>query len=178
MATIPVFRTWTAGEVVTAAYMNSNVRDAGNFFLSWPVFEGLQTVAQSLANATPTGLLIDTNIIDTDGGHSTVTNPSRYTGKTAGRFQLFGGCSFAANGTGIRLIEYAKNGTTPAGTDVIGYLTAGTSARICGRLGTYFLNGSTDYLEVLVYQSAGGALSTSVVSAEQPSMSVRMVGIS
>jgi len=51
VAALPTFRTWVTGEIVTAAELNSNVRDAGTFLLSWPVFEGRQTVAQTLDEA-------------------------------------------------------------------------------------------------------------------------------
>lgn len=178
MATLPTFRTWVAGEIVTAAYMNTNVRDAGNFFLSWPVFEGRQTVAQALANNTLVEILFDTEDVDTDNGHSTVTNTNRYTPQTAGRFQVSGGVSYAANATGVRNAEIAKNGTTiNAGGISLINSGAGGSTRVGTRTMTLTANGSTDYFSIIGAQGSGASLNTSVATAQdQSSFSVRMVG--
>lgn len=178
MATLPSFRTWVAGEIVTAAFMNTNIRDAGNFFLSWPVFEGRQTVAQSFINNTPAGVLLDTEDIDTDGGHSTVTNTSRYSPQTAGRFQLAGGIGWAANATGVRNAEFWKNNAliNGAATSLIN-AGAGSIVRCPTRVITAVANGTTDYFELVAAQGSGGNLSTSVAFAnDQATFSVRMVG--
>jgi hypothetical protein len=37
-------------------------------------------------------------------------------------------------------------------------------------------NGSSDYFEVVVNQTSGGALLTAVTAVDQPTFSVRMVG--
>lgn len=179
MATIPVFRTWVAGEIVTAAFLNANVRDAGNFFLSWPVAELRQTVAQSIANGgTGAALLFDVEDIDTDNGHSTVTNTSRYTGQTAGRFQLSGASHLAANVTGRRGCWWRLNAADVAASMSLGPASAAFDMASVSRVRTIVLNGSTDYVELVAYQESGGALLTTVTSASggQSSMSVRMVG--
>lgn len=177
MATLPSFRTWVAGEIVTAAYLNANVRDAGNFFLSWPVFEGRQTVAQSIANSTSVAITFDTEDIDTDNGHSTVTNTSRYTPQTAGRFQISGGYTFVANATGVRNADIWKNGSgVNAGS--ASYPANGSQiSRYSTRAMTQTANGSTDFFEIAAFQTSGGALNTDVsLGLSQSSFSVRMVG--
>lgn len=176
MATIPSFRTWVAGEIVTAAYMNANVRDAGNFFLSWPVCEARQALAQSLANGTLTSILFDTNDIDTDGGHSTSTNTDRYVGKTAGRFQVSGGVGYASAGGTWRVAEIQKNGAAINQGSHIAIPNSGTTHRMPTRTLTLTLNGSTDYVTIVGYQNSGGALNTAVTTGDQSSMSIRMVG--
>jgi hypothetical protein len=60
MATLPVYRTWTPGEVVTAAYFNTNTRDPGNFWLARPLGILRQATPQSLPNATWTAVIQDT----------------------------------------------------------------------------------------------------------------------
>jgi hypothetical protein len=177
MATLPSFRTWVTGEIVTAAELNSNVRDSGNFFLSWPVFEGRQTVAQSLANNTNTAITLDTEDVDSDNGHSTSTNTSRYTAATAGRFEVQGKVGFASNATGTRVAWCAKNGTAINGSGVQMSPAAGGAVSLMAtpRM-TVFLNGSTDYVETLALQTSGGALNTDVVTLDQSILSVRMVG--
>jgi hypothetical protein len=178
VATLPSFRTWTAGEVVTAAFFNSNVRDAGNFFLSWPVAELRQTVAQSLATGASTAVTMDTEDVDTDNGHSTVTNTSRYTGQTAGRFQCSGKVGFAANAAGVRVVWLSKSGTAINGSGVeeITNTVAAAVTLLPTATMTTFLNGSTDYLEVFALQTSGGALNTDVTTFDQSILSVRMVG--
>lgn len=176
MATLPVFRTWVAGEIITAAYMNTNIRDAGNFFLSWPVFEGRQTVAQSMASGSISLILYDIEDIDTDNGHSTVTNTDRYTPQTAGRFQLGGKVSFAANATSFRQALLLKNNAQVGGGDNVLPPVSGVSHRMNTPTMTLYANGSGDYFQIGAGQSTGGALNTSVVAAEQSIMSVRMVG--
>jgi hypothetical protein len=176
MATIPSFRTWVTGEVVTAAFMNSNIRDAGNFFLSWPVFEGRQTVAQSIANASFVPITFDTEDIDTDNGHSTSTNTSRYTGQTQGRFQISGAIGYAANATGRRATGLSLNGAPINGGQTASPATTINDAEYPTRTKTMFLNGSTDYVEIVAYQESGGALNTFATTGGQSSFSARMVG--
>lgn len=179
MATLPSFRTWVAGEVVVAAYFNSNVRDAGNFFLSWPVFEGRQTVAQSLTSGVTAGITMDTEDIDTDNGHSTVTNTDRYTPQTQGRFQISGGVGFVANATGHRAAEVWKNGAVTNGGSALSMAisTASTTSRVASRTITQFANGSTDYFQTAGAQTSGGALNTASGNPwDQSTLSVRMVG--
>jgi hypothetical protein len=176
MATIPVEITWTTGQVVTAAQLNSNLRDAVNFLLSWPVCELRQTVAQSVANNTDTPLSMDAEEIDTDNMHSTVTNTSRVTAQTAGRFQLSGGTSYASNTTGRRAASYRLNGAPMLGTQAA-ITAAGATADVqpTGRTLTTYLNVG-DYVELVAYQDSGGSLNTQVTTGQQPRFSVRMVG--
>lgn len=162
--------------MVTAAFMNSNIRDAGNFFLSWPVCEARQTVAQSLTSGSGLAILFDTNDIDTDGGHSTVTNTSRYTAKTQGRFQIAGGVGYASNAAGSRWAYWSFNGTAGNGTSqsILGNVT-----RVLAATMTSFFNGTTDYVELFGLQNTGGALNTDVGTGAlgyQSRMSIRMVG--
>jgi hypothetical protein len=177
MATLPSFRTWTAGEIVTAAYMNSNVRDAGNFFLSWPVFEGRQAVAQSFTSGAPTALLIDTEDIDTDNGHSTVTNTSPVHAADGRAVP-----AVRRDGVGVerhrhphrraveerRHLERRRRPTTAR--------CPAPRPRFPTRTLTATANGTTDFFEVWALQTSGGALLTAVSAVDQPTFSVRMVG--
>lgn len=177
MATPPVYRTWVAGEVVTAAYFNANVRDAGNFWLSVPTFEGRQTVAQSTTTAVAVPINLDTEDLDNDNGHSTVSNTSRYTAQTAGRFQYGGGVAYATNATGSRHAEVWKNGVGMNGEGTAnGANAGGQPTRQGARLGSAPMNGSSDYLEMVGFQTSGGALNTDIVGVSQPTFSVRWVG--
>lgn len=178
MATLPVYRTWVAGEVVTAAYFNSNVRDAGNFWLSVPTFEGRQTVAQSLTSGTGAAITFDAEDFDNDNGHSTVSNTSRYTPQTPGRFQHSGGVGFASSASGSRWAYWCLNGTPLFGAS---QSIPGNIARIATPTLTSVVNGSSDFLELFALQNTGGALNTDVNTGAlgyQSRMSVRWVGAS
>lgn len=174
---VPVFRTWVAGEIVTAAYMNTNIRDAGNFFVAVPLAVLRQTVAQSFPTGAFTALLLDTEDIDRDGGHSTVTNTSRYTAQTSGWYSFQGSINFAVSTVGQRTIVFRPNGgaaTTYKNKMQIPMAgTVGTGSIVTSA--TFFMNGTTDYVEVLGYQNTAGALLTWVTDEGNPSMNVRWV---
>lgn len=175
MATVPVFRTWTAGEIVTAAFMNTNIRDAGNFLLGRPVAELRQAAAQSIATSAFVAFLLETEDLDTDNGHSTVTNLSRYTGATPGWYRFSGGTSYATNATGKRYALWGLNGTNVNGTHANIPAITGNPSHVAARTKHIQLNGTTDYVELLGFQDSGGALLTAVGGAEQPNMSVAWV---
>ncbi len=170
MASVPVFRTWVAGEVVTAAYLNTNVRDSGNFFLAKPIAELRQSVAQSIANfPTATAVTFDLEDIDNDSGHSTSSNTSRYTAQTPGRFQLSGGIAFAGNATGRRWACWYLNGSVLTGSQTTFAASTGSDIAIAARTKTVLLNGTTDYVELIAQQDSGGALNTYVGSSQAQS---------
>lgn len=178
MATIPVERTWVAGEVVTAAYFNSNLRDAINFLLSMPVAELRQSVAQSLTNGTPAPITMDVEDTDNDGGHDLVSNTYRYTAQTALRFQFSGGIGYAASATGRRGAQWFKNGIAQAAGSAMIPATAANDMVVVPRTMTFFLN-INDHIDLWGYQESGGALNTFVAGTNnqgQSSMSVRGVG--
>lgn len=167
---VPALRTWTAGEIVTAAMLNTNVRDAINFLLSKPYVSVYQTAAQSIPTATFTAINFDTEETDNDGMHSTGTNPSRLTAVTPGWYLVSGQVAYAANATGSRNARLGVNlavvpasGTTtlPANGN-LGVATVATRA--------VFLNAG-DFVQIQGMQSSGGALNTGVGGEYVSSMS-------
>lgn len=178
MATVPSFRTWVAGEIATAAFFNTNVRDAGNFFLSVPIGEFRQTVSQNFTSSVGTALNFDTEDVDNDNGHSTVSNTSRYTAQTQGRFQVSGGISYASHAdSNVRQVEIDLNGASVSGSDqaVVGF--SADNCRIATRVKQIFMNGSTDFVTIVGFQASGVTLATVVSgAAQQPNMNVRWVG--
>lgn len=162
---------------MTAAELNSNIRDAGNFFLSVPLFEGRQTVAQSVANSAVAGITLDVEDVDTDNGHSTSSNTSRYTAQTTGRYQVGGAVGFVSGtAAGIRQCLLDVNGTITGGSASIVQGTIANAIVVPLRTRTVFLNSGTDYVELLGFQSSGGALNTDVSGDHQSGMLVRWVG--
>lgn len=174
MATVPVTRTWVAGEVVTAAHFNTNIRDVFNFLLAPPIAELRQASAQSIPNNTHTAVTFDSEDVDSAGGHSLVTNTSRYTFQYPGWYELAGGHSFATDAVGARGSYWAKNGTAVNGSNTVLPTVSGLSW--CGPARTKQVFGNvSDYAELFVYQGRGSALNTSVTAQEMPHASIRWV---
>jgi hypothetical protein len=158
--------------LVTASYLNGNIRDAGNFLLSVPAALLRQSVAQSIPNGVWTPVTFDTEDLDRDSGHSTVTNTGRYTAQTPGFYLFLYTVGFALNTSGRRQVRMRANGAdaivTAIGQDTRTALASWeTSANGCGFA---YLNGSSDYVETIGFQDSGGALNTFVASYGSPRM--------
>ncbi|PJN00787.1 hypothetical protein CG740_23055 [Streptomyces sp. CB01201] len=158
---VPVPVNEAPGNYDTAALFNAQVRDLNNFALGPPVFLGYATTAQSIAGSNAmVALNLDTETLDADGGHSTVTNTSRYTPTVAGLYLVFGSVGWPNTVTGDRRLQIGLNGGGVIGSgasfDPSNAVTSGmqTSAFVT-------CNGSTDYIEVMAAQASGGAMNTS-----------------
>jgi hypothetical protein len=158
MATVPAEITWVTGQVVTAAQLNANLRDAINFLIAPPLFVGRQTVAQSVNTAAWTALALDAEDKDSDGMHSTVTNTSRATAQTQGWYDLqyTGGFAADASTNTLRAVAYHVNGANRAGKTQT--FNDGTDIALTGGA-SVFLNVG-DYTEAAVFQNRGSALNT------------------
>lgn len=155
---VPAWATVTPGQFDTSALFNT-VSNNGQFLSNIPLFVGQQSSVQSTTNGGWTTLTFDVNIFDTYGGHSTVTNNSRYTAQVAGYYTAVGVAAFAVNSTGSRGTRLSKNGSVIAGSGQL--VGAGTlNATVASSTTSVFL-AVGDYLEVSAGQNSGGALSTS-----------------
>jgi hypothetical protein len=172
---VPVLASQTPGSFLTGAMWNANVKALGDFFAGSgangvPRFAGYQTTAQSISTATWTSFNIDTELFDSDGAHSTVTNTSRYTATVPGTYMVIGSSGWVSNSTGLRRVRIAVNGVAVfgTGTGAEAQTTSGVSGHITSTL--VQLNGTTDYVEVQGHQTTGAALSTSGGSDFSPSL--------
>lgn len=147
--------TFAAGEKITAARLN--------LIADPPLLVAQQIVVQTLANITWAAITMTGETIDSLNGHSTSTNPSRYTPSTAGYYEVEGQVAFAASTAGDRGAQIRKNGATIDGAHygaqraMAGVGSFSGIAR-CGAV--VFLNGTTDYIELYGYQDSGGNLNT------------------
>lgn len=111
----------------------------------------------SISNASQTTLTWDTEEIDVDGYHSTVTNTGRITiptGKT-GKFLVSFQLRYSPSSTGRRIGYIYKNGTTELWSSQVN----GTATNDTVFTGTYVISlAAADYLECRTYQNSGGAL--------------------
>lgn len=145
------------GQFIAGALWNANVYSGLTFLKDRPLFIGQQQTGQSIANGTWAVVTFDTEIVDTYGGHSTVSNTSRYTCQMAGWYRVTGRTAFNGNPTGSRGARVHINGNY-----IIGAATL---------LGSGTLNGVPevnhilqlavgDYIEIGAGHNCGSALST------------------
>jgi hypothetical protein len=167
MASPPSVRTWVTGETVTAADMNDNISDVLSFLLAPPVFQGRATSTQSVGNSSSTAVLLNAEDVDSAGGHSLVTNTSRYTFVYPGWYRGGGGVSYAANATGTRAAELFVNAAIINGGSTMLAAFASVTCRVPTRSMLFYGNVG-DYLELDAFQNSGGALNTAVTTGEQP----------
>ncbi|PJM98136.1 hypothetical protein CG740_37265 [Streptomyces sp. CB01201] len=158
---MPAAATVAPGQFITGALWNAQVTALNNFALAAPVFFGYATTTQSIAGSNAmVALNLDTETLDADGGHSTVTNTSRYTPTVAGLYLVIGSVGWPNTVTGDRRLQIGLNGGGVIGSgasfDPSNAVTSGmqTSAFVT-------CNGTTDYIEVMAAQASGGSLVTS-----------------
>jgi hypothetical protein len=139
--------------VLTAGGISQWVKE--NALALVPAARVYHSTNQSIANNTGVALAFNTESFDTDTIHDTVTNNSRLTCKTAGKYLITGTIEWAANATGIRQAILQVNGTTQPGIDErIGTATYPVTTTVV----TLYDLAVNDYVELLGYQDSGGAL--------------------
>jgi len=159
MATVPVPRTWTTGETVTATIMNATtgVKGALDFMLSPPRTSVYQTATTTCTTSVATTILFDTETYDTDTMHSTSVNTGRITATTTGLYHVVGQICMASNVTGTRSILIVKNGATTIASDRLHSVVA-TNAYLDAACDVQLTAG--DYVELQMIQTSGGNLAT------------------
>lgn len=130
--------------------------------LKWgtPISKGLilaNSANQAVNNITDTTLTWDTEFWDTDGFHSTTTNPSRITipAGLGGKYLLDGVLSVGANATGLRYASFKQNGGASfyiASSQGNGTYSTFVSFSIILNLA------AGDYIEMTTFQNSGGSL--------------------
>jgi hypothetical protein len=124
-----------------------------------PAFSYYCSTATSLADNGYTKVLFQTSIFDTTGG---MFASSRFTPTIAGYYQINTTIRIAVAQTTETLLTIYKNGS------VYKYLLDMQMTSMSSFSGSdlIYLNGSTDYLEIYVFQSSGGAKNTAAISSQ------------
>jgi hypothetical protein len=160
VGTVPTPSTAVAGVAATAAQGNS-WRDSNNWCLSnHPICVLRNSAVQSIANATSTAITFDIEDIDSDAGHSLVTNTSRYTAQTAGWYLItvYGSFAVSANALACQIeIRVNSAGITLATSQHISSATGNVATHLSTST-HYFLNGTTDFVEMYMFQNTTAAL--------------------
>lgn len=122
-----------------------------------PAASLFHSTTQSIGNNSATALNFDSERYDTDSGHSTSTNTSRYTVTDPGVYQLGAAVEFAANTTGDRRLALRLNGSTIIGEQA----TRATAAGVCRlAISRSWRLAAGAYVEAVVTQDSGGSLNT------------------
>ncbi|NUP48059.1 MAG: hypothetical protein HOW97_12200 [Catenulispora sp.] len=155
--TPPTPYNWNVGDVASSSLLNAQLYNGLTFLLNPPYFFGYQLSATAQAIASSGGtfvtVVLDAELVDTEGGHSTTTNNSRYTCQIAGRYQVDGAVTFAATSTtGFRAAKFLLNG----GSTVVGSETmlAASSFDTTARASTDVYLNVGDYIELQCLQNS------------------------
>lgn len=140
-----------------------------NFLLNPPQALVIQATLQSIPNGALTPITFDSSVTDGYGGHSNVTNNSRYTAQVAGWYNILGVVAFSANNTGTRTAEVFKNGAGFAYSQDW-FANNGANAAVAITFVKVQL-AVGDYVELNGYQTSGGALNT-LVGGPQSAMQI------
>lgn len=123
------------------------------------------TLNQNAAWSTPNSTTpyntapFQTSNEDNWGGHSNVTNNTRYTIQVAGTYRVSGALTWTTNGTGIRACDLQKNGTRITGSNTyMQCASANFSTVQVPAMNVVCAVG--DYLEIGGFQNSGASLNT------------------
>lgn len=120
--------------------------------------------AQTLTGSSGTAVTWNQEAYDTDSMHSTVTNTSRLTCTTAGKYLITSCLRFAANATGHRGCYYqAHIGSSDYYLAADRRLNCGASFPTDIVMSTVYDFGVGDYVEIYAEQDSGGNLDISEV---------------
>jgi hypothetical protein len=137
----------------------------GNFHPSTRVYD---STTQSVPSATSTAFTFDTERWDSSNLHDTVTNPSRITITSPGKYHITGNIEWPTAGGSRRIILIRLNGTTiiaQTETDLP------ASQTITQNISTDWNFAANDYVEILGYQDSGGPLTIAASTGYQAEFS-------
>lgn len=193
LPSLPSPRTWSPNDLVTVPRVRADLSDAAALLLQRPLFIGQQTTGQSIPSASEQTVTLDTELVDTWGGHQQDVAPA-FAGVTA---------TYWAPVPGWYLCDarmpVAYTGSTPiptmAGfTAIIGVATsygpfhgaitvngstAGTVIARCTDLIQQTIggspNGQGDIIQPLARQDSGSARNLNTGAPDIPTVSIRWV---
>ena len=144
------------------ATWGDQVRDNLEFLIDPPVCSVFHSTSQLLPTTTGTVMLANSENFDNNSMHSTVTNTSRITCQTAGRYLLSALVGYAFHAPGHRAINLRVNGTVTIPGSVVVQATsiAGGSTGIV--MTHTAVLGVGDYVEVIGFQASGGNLNVTL----------------
>ena len=148
--------TGTDGQVLTSTGAGSPpvFEDAGGG-VNTPAFEATLSSAFVFSNQTPTKVQFDTESFDTDSCYDNSTN-YRFTPTIAGKYYVY--TSLKQNPTGSSNLTSCNAHIYKNGVQISDFGIGVASTNVFSATGSRVveLNGSTDYVEIYVYQNTSG----------------------
>ena len=146
---------------------------SGTVMVNGPAFSAYRTGNQTgIADSTYTKVQLNTEVFDTASAFDSTTN-YRFTPLVAGYYQF--SAAVVATGTNLAYTQavLVKNGSAPGFTGSYISTTSGEAGSSVS--GLYYLNGSTDYVELYIYAdvSAGTVI---VYGGAQPQAQTFLTG--
>lgn len=163
---VPVFD----ANVITTTDLNA-LGEAVTFLQDRPLVQLRQTVSQNVTTSTFTALTFTTEDVDTDDGHDTGSNTSRYVAPEDGWYRCSGAFNFESNATGVRVSRWAKNGTEINGGRTDHPAISGAQVAYNARTIDISLSAG-DYVELQVWQNSGGTRATVVTADVQAHVTI------
>jgi len=156
-------------EPLTLAYFNANIAP----YLYNEGARAYHSVDQSIPNITATTLAFNSERWDTDNIHDLVTNNSRLTCQTAGKYLVATTLAFGLSAVGRRLIHFILSGGVAVASFEVGI---GAEGRYQAAPATIANLAVGDFLEVSVYQSSGGALDVRAIPPYSAEFMMQRIG--
>lgn len=119
-----------------------------------------------------TSIPLNVEVYDTDDIHDNVTNNTRLTCKTAGKYAISGGGVMEGHATGIRYIAVRHNNTTWIAVDDRIGIISGNNILI----NTQYDLAVNDYVELYMMQNSGGDLDIWQTDVLSPSFMMQRIG--
>jgi hypothetical protein len=136
----------TTAQTVTQSAIATGVAGTG------PAFNAYASGVQSIPSATPTKVVFDTEAFDTNNNFAS----SRFTPTVAGYYSLQTLVSLVNSAARSTIVTLFKNGAE---------IMRGSRLETTGFSGTngaflVYMNGTTDYVEIYMFQNSGSSLVT------------------
>lgn len=147
-------KTINASQLVDASV--TQAKFGGNVAGTGPAFNVYLASAQSIANATFTKISFDTETFDTNSNFAS----SRFTPTVAGYYQVNYSVGLLVTTGTVGLFLYKNGNPICNGGYVSGSANVGGATWVVGS-NLMYMNGSSNYLEVYLYQTSGSSANTS-----------------
>jgi hypothetical protein len=129
----------------------------------------------SIPNGALTVIPFNSELYDTDAIHDTVTNNTRLTCKTAGKYLIIANVAWALTGTGRRSINLLLNQSTIIASQESSP-QVDAIATTANNVSTVYNLAVNDVVEVQVYQTSGAALNITYGAHYSPEFMMVKVG--
>lgn len=156
-------------EPVTRKYFEDNL-PVGGYTEGARVWHNLN---QNIPHNTWTTLAFNSEDYDTNEIHDPVTNNSRLTCKTAGKYLLIGNMSWGLNVTGLRSFLFLKNGVTYLTQLLVGLQLTGDFSGSFSCVVDLAVN---DFIEVQARQTSGNPLAVVSYASVTPYFMIQRIG--